>query len=300
MNMLSTQELSHLMDVTETTIKRWADNGKINCIKTPGGHRKFLMKDVIAFAEQNGYAISGLKTSKFQGKERDSIEFAVYTHNYGMISDIVQGMVLNGEQQLLIELFRYLYRNHIYFPTIVDEIIRPVLVKIGDLWMQGKVSVNQEHIASQAIIETLITLQPELYQKEPNGRKALCACPEGELHEIGLRSIAFSLRGEGWDVIYLGPNTPLVGIQSLIRETKPDLVCLSITHQSNIASIKEIQEIGKRVQAYGGKFLVGGYYSNSYSEKELHCDHIAHSAGDTIEFTKHAFQLKPGPKRRNN
>jgi excisionase family DNA binding protein len=295
--MLSTQELSQLMNVTETTIKRWADSGKIICVKTPGGHRKFLMKDVVAFAENNGYAISGLRTSKFEGKERDSIEFAVYTHNYAMLADTVLGIVLNGDRQLLLELFRYLYRNHIYFPTIVDEILRPVLVKIGDLWAQGKADINQEHLASQAITEALITLQPELHHKEKNGLKALCACPEGELHEIGLRSIAFSLRTEGWNVSYLGANTPLDSLESLIRELKPDLVCLSITHQSNLKSLKEIRDIGKRIQAFGGKFLVGGYYSNSYSEKELHCDHIAHSAGDTVEFTRDAFDLRPGPKK---
>jgi methanogenic corrinoid protein MtbC1 len=116
------------------------------------------------------------------------------------------------------------------------------------------------------------------------------------LHEIGLRSIAFSLRGEGWDVSYIGANTPLDGLQSLIRELKPDLVCLSITHQSNLKSLKEIRDIGKRIQAYGGKFLVGGYNSSAYSEKELNCDHIALSAGDTVEFTRSAFSLKPGPK----
>jgi MerR family transcriptional regulator, light-induced transcriptional regulator len=217
-----------------------------------------------------------------------------------MLADIALGFVLNGERQLLLELFRYLYRNHIYFPTIVDEILRPVLVKIGDLWVQGKVDINQEHLASQAITEALITLQPELHHKEKNGYRALCACPEGELHEIGLRSIAFSLRGEGWDVNYLGANTPLEGIQSLIRESKPDLVCLSITHQSNLKSLKEIRDIGRRIQSYGGKFLVGGYSSNTYSEKELNCDHIAHSAGDTVEFARSAFSLKPGPKKQKH
>jgi MerR family transcriptional regulator, light-induced transcriptional regulator len=300
MNMLSTQELSQLMNVTETTIKRWADSGKIMCMKTPGGHRKFLMKDVVEFAEKNGYVISGIKTLNVEGKDKDTIEFAVYTHNYGMLTDIVLGVVLKGDQQSLMELFRYLYRNHIYFPTIVDEILRPVLVKIGDLWAQGKVDINQEHLASQAITEVLIMLQSELHQKEMNGYKALCACPEGELHEIGLRSVAFSLRGEGWDVTYLGANTPLDGFREMVDDMKPDLVCLSITHQSNLKSLKEIRDIGKRIQSYGGKYLVGGYYSNTYSEKDLHCDHIALSAGDAVEFARDAFSLKPGPKRHAN
>jgi len=58
---LSTYEVASMVSVTETTVKRWADEGKLPCAKTFGGHRKFKMKDIIEFAEQYGYPLAGMQ-----------------------------------------------------------------------------------------------------------------------------------------------------------------------------------------------------------------------------------------------
>src|SRR2546423_349712 len=39
----STKELAEMWDVSESTVKRWADAGALRCRKTVGGHRKFEM-----------------------------------------------------------------------------------------------------------------------------------------------------------------------------------------------------------------------------------------------------------------
>jgi excisionase family DNA binding protein len=47
---LSTADVARLFNVTETTVKRWADEGVLRCQKTPGGHRRFVIKYVVEFA----------------------------------------------------------------------------------------------------------------------------------------------------------------------------------------------------------------------------------------------------------
>lgn len=41
------------LNVHPTTLRRWADNGDIPCMLTPGGHRRFASSDLDQFAEES-------------------------------------------------------------------------------------------------------------------------------------------------------------------------------------------------------------------------------------------------------
>lgn len=44
--LITTQEAARLLSVGPSSIKRWADDGRLPTIKTPGGHRRFRASDV--------------------------------------------------------------------------------------------------------------------------------------------------------------------------------------------------------------------------------------------------------------
>ncbi len=43
---LSLREARSLLDVSDTTLRQWADSGHLRVYRTPGGHRRFLREDV--------------------------------------------------------------------------------------------------------------------------------------------------------------------------------------------------------------------------------------------------------------
>ena len=47
---LSLRDACRLLDVSNTTLRQWADNGYLRVHRTPGGHRRFLRDDVDSFA----------------------------------------------------------------------------------------------------------------------------------------------------------------------------------------------------------------------------------------------------------
>src|SRR5947209_13259272 len=59
-DVLSTRQVAQLLGVGEATVKRWADAGEIDCFRTPGGHRKFRLRDVTAFVQQRQYEARGV------------------------------------------------------------------------------------------------------------------------------------------------------------------------------------------------------------------------------------------------
>ena len=50
---LSLHEVSILLRVCRATVRRYADSGHLPCSRTPGGQRRFFLKDVEAFYKQN-------------------------------------------------------------------------------------------------------------------------------------------------------------------------------------------------------------------------------------------------------
>ncbi len=46
---LSLRDACRLLDVSQTTLRQWADGGHLRVYRTPGGHRRFLREDVDAF-----------------------------------------------------------------------------------------------------------------------------------------------------------------------------------------------------------------------------------------------------------
>lgn len=297
---LSTKEVSMLLNVTETTVKRWAESGRIPCSKTLGGHRKFKLNDIIIFAESNSYPITGIIPPSLSKKQMENLEFALYTKNYGKISEIFKDEALQGDRAGIEKLLTYLYKNQVPFITIIDEVLHPALVRIGELWQYGTIEVNQEHRSSAAVKEALIRFGALLYQKSSNGLAALCACTEGELHDIGIITISYGLEIEGWEVANLGIDTPFNSLKSYIQKNKPKLACLSATApeiKRNIF-IKEMNDVSKLVHHYRGIVVCGGIYANTFSTKELGVDFIAYSVTDTIEFVRDAFNLRH--KKKSN
>jgi excisionase family DNA binding protein len=297
--LLATKEVAALMNVTETTIKRWADGGELPCVKTLGGHRKFTMQVVMQFAEKHSYPITGVLSAEMEPGDREILQLSVQTKNYRRISEVLLDEALHGERIRLMDLLSYLLKHGVSMSTIGDEVIRPAMVEIGELWASGRLKINEEHRASHALLEAIIRLSPELHRKPSNGLSAVCACSENEYHEIGLRLLAYVLECEGWKVQYLGANTPFENLRELYKAVKPDLYCLSFTLKSpDEQFIEKVKSLGTIVHSHKSVFIVGGFYAGNYVSKDFNCDYIATSAHETVSFLRDRFQLKPGPKAK--
>jgi MerR family transcriptional regulator, light-induced transcriptional regulator len=298
-SMLSTKEAAAMLDVTESTVKRWADDGLIPCVRTAGGHRKFLLQDVKGFADEKGYRASGSVPPPMTRTQLEDLQTGVFTGNYLKIAGVLKQEALQADRHGLEMLLLYLYRQHIPFPVILDEVVRPGFEEIGNGWRQGSVDISQEHAASQSFHEALVRTTADLHHKHPNNLTVLCACPEGELHEIGLRGLAYSFEAEGWTVRYLGANTPAETLAAAVTAMRPALVCLSVTtfvHRT--AFIRDLRKLSSAVHAAGGRLIVGGFAARQLKAQEAGCDHLAGSIQDAIAFARETFKLKPGPKSR--
>jgi excisionase family DNA binding protein len=161
----STQELSQLCNVGETTIKRWANLGLVKHYKTLGGHRKFKLDDALEFLEKSNLNLSGseierLVQERTLAKHADlSTEILLVTKDSRKLSNLLFEMLMqerSGDVQMLV---LKAYEDGFTLDEIADDIITPVMHRVGMLWAKAKLDVGKEHIISQIIQEAVTRLK---------------------------------------------------------------------------------------------------------------------------------------------
>ncbi len=138
--------------------------------------------------------------------------------------------------------------------TVLLEVMQPALVQIGDGWHAGEVSVATEHFASNLLQGRLRGLL-RMMGSAGAGPSAVVACVPGERHEIGSLVLAIMLRRAGFQVIFLGADTPLPDLVQLAEVQQADLVMISVTGRENLG---ELVRAGAEVRDLQGLLVLGG------------------------------------------
>lgn len=139
------------------------------------------------------------------------------------------------------------------------SVLQPVLYAIGDRWESGQLSVAQEHLASTITGRVIAGLAMAQRPARPWRGRAVVSAAANEFHELGAWILSDLLEQDGWDVAYLGANTPTSDLITLVRMRRPALVALSVTMPFNLDHARGLIEAIKG-QAGAGRvrFMVGG------------------------------------------
>jgi excisionase family DNA binding protein len=250
-DVLSTRQVATLLGVGEATVKRWADAGEIDCFRTPGGHRKFRLRDITTFVQRRQFQAAGpLPGSLPQGADEPGEEAIRH----------FQASALRGDAAALVaQLAALRLRGH-PLALLFDEVAAPALHRVGEKWSQARLSAAEEHVASQAVIDAVARAQP---LAEPPGEPvrpdrgtAVVAAMAGEQHDIAARMAACLLRAQGFEVLAPLAQTPARDLADLILRARASLVALSSTVNAEVS-----EQVGMAVaaaQQTGGRVLVGG------------------------------------------
>lgn len=140
--------------------------------------------------------------------------------------------------------------------TIVEHVLRPVLVAVGDAWHDGRMTVAQEHLATEAITSVTRRLL-SLVQPDGDAPLVLLACFADEEHGYSALALGVHLASWGWRVVFLGPRTPPDAIKHAVVELEPALVCLSCTVAMTAHRARELVD-GYAAAVGGRPWIVGG------------------------------------------
>ena len=146
------------------------------------------------------------------------------------------------------------FLKHSSIAKFYDEILRPVMYDIGELWDKKKLDVGDEHIASNTALHLIEKMGTKPKTKN-KGKTILICTPEGEYHAIPCFMMETYLLLNGYNVINLAPSAPSNSIVNHIKERKPDLILISVTLKDHINSCNRLI---KSIQKFKAPIIVGG------------------------------------------
>jgi methanogenic corrinoid protein MtbC1 len=140
--------------------------------------------------------------------------------------------------------------------TALRDVLLPFLRELGDLWMDGAVTVAQEHFASALIRGRLLGLARDW--ERGDGPSALLACLPGEGHELGLIAFGLALRSRGWRIAYLGTDTPIETLAEAADDLRPELIAVcALTPDLAETAFPALREIAGRFRVVLGGAAAG-------------------------------------------
>jgi len=109
--------------------------------------------------------------------------------------------------------------------TVLQDVVLPYLHELGERWQRGDASIAQEHFASALLRGRLLGLARGW--GSGRGPRALLACLPGNQHDLPLICFGLALRGHGWRITSLGPDTPLATIAETAEQLRPALTVVT-------------------------------------------------------------------------
>jgi DNA-binding transcriptional MerR regulator len=234
---LSIKDLENLSGVKAHTIRMWEKRHNIfDPDRTETNIRLYCNDDLkkllnIASVLEHGMKIS--KVSSLSTEELNNQIELLQQENVDASKKIIINELIVATLKCNVTDFEGRYKNYVDdkgLEKTIEDIIYPLLIRIGMMWTVSKLNPSQEHFASQMIRQKLFTAIDNLPVATSTERFVLYL-PDNEDHEIGLLYAYYLIKKAGHECVYLGPSVPIVDVGECCVNAKATSVLCTFTIQ---------------------------------------------------------------------
>ncbi|MBC7543308.1 MAG: MerR family DNA-binding transcriptional regulator [Candidatus Sericytochromatia bacterium] len=253
---LTPKELAQAIGVSESSLKRWADDGLLLAARTPGGHRRIAMAEAVRFIRASRATIvrpdllgfgdlpgplTGVQTSEDPGQ----ILFeALYQDDHLKARTLLLSAFMSGMP----------------VSTLCDGPMRFAFTRIGELWHHEANGIMIEHRATDTCCQAMHLIRSLLPTPCPlTTASALGGAPSGDPYLMPSLMVATVLAEVGYRDLNLGPDTPLATLQRAIAHYRPQLVWLAVSSpMAPERLIDKILQLTTQLAESDGTLIIGG------------------------------------------
>ena len=141
--------------------------------------------------------------------------------------------------------------------AFIEEVAEPLMTELGRAWTAGSLEIRHEHFASARLADALRQFSRRLAPAASRPVAALAALP-GDAHELGLQMAALLFAAAGWQVAYMGRETPPEQLRALARDVDLDAVAIGVSATVPVAAAAAALAFLRRTLPREVPLLAGG------------------------------------------
>jgi len=288
--LLSPKQVAEAIGASESSVKRWCDQGMLSTVKTAGGHRRISVQEALRFVrEQNHSVVEPRILAMPATDDRKSRRIE------GCAERLVEALLADNELACHAIVFDLFLAGHAV-SQIFDDVIAVAFRSIGEKWACREADVYQERCSCQVTLRVLHELRAKQVPPMPQ-LKAYGATIEGDQYSLPVAMSEIVLRSVGWDARLLGSSIPFDSMVNAIKRHQPGLFWLSVSYIRDeaefIAGFNRVFEAASKTQT---AIVVGGRVLTSEIRSMLRYTAFSDTMRHLEEFGKTlSRQAKPTP-----
>lgn len=272
----SPRQIAQALQASESSVKRWCDQGAIPTIRTLGGHRRITVDGLREFLQSSGRTVLApqiLGLPSLRCPDHLSVP-----DNLEPDQAAFRQALARGEEDQCREILQRRVSRHGSRGESAEYLISDAMHGLGEAWGCKEIDPYQERRACDLCIRLINELRAELPPIGPDAPVAVGGTPSGDPYQLPTALVELSLREVGWNATSLGNNLPFTSFLQAIADHSPAMVWLSVSSIANPATFVAEQnrlaaELGDDVP-----LLMGGRALTDEIRPQLsytaHCDSI--------------------------
>ena len=148
---------------------------------------------------------------------------------------------------------------------LLQRVVAPLVLVLGDLWRAGGITSAQEHFAS-AVLRVYLGQAAKPFAGTDAAPVLVVTTPAGQLHELGALLVGAAAANLGWLITYLGASLPAAEIAGAARQNRARAVALSLVYPEDDPRLEAELTRLRELLPQEVTLLVGGRAAPAYSD----------------------------------
>lgn len=271
--LVTPRQLAEAIGVSESSLKRWSDAGKIEVSRTEGGHRRITIGEAVRFIRDTRAHVV-------------RPELLGLPHRSASVEALTE-LLMHGDSRAVLSHVAAQFLDGVPVAALCDGPLRAALTRIGELWRESVEGVMIEHRATAVCVDALATLRTMLPDPEASARAAVGGAPTGDPYMVPSMMCATALHDAGMRAVNLGPESPLDVLARAARDERAALTWVSMTAPVEPGTAAVLEHFCDDMASQGTLVVLGGR-----QRETLQVPRSARSAGTIGELVAIADELR--------
>jgi len=252
---LSPKQLALAIGVSESSLRRWTDDGLLEVTRTAGGHRRIALLEALRFIRERRFDIVRPDVLGVTTPEQLIPIDMENEHPATVLTELL----MRGNSEQAINLLQSAYLRGQRVCDICDQLVAPALRSIGELWQHNDDGIFIEHRAVDLCVQAVNHIRALMPFPDKDAPVAVGGAPTGDPYMLSSMIAAAVLSEQGWQSFNLGPDTPLEVLASSAERQGAALIWVTMNATEATPSLETaFRTFTKSLQDTDTTIVVGG------------------------------------------